>query len=187
MQTWYNPAWYDPPTGLPVGATAQQIVETGFPTLVSFPWYLSSNGSAGPSFESLYLQDVTSNKTCVTDPEGRFECTCYGRLCDLEEGCYEVRKEDLHGVLGGEAALWGEMVDAANLQAALWMPAAVVAERLWSPRTTATTEEAWLRLVAMQRHMATRGFPDTSLPPRASAERADGTPAGIHLDVTRVL
>ena len=60
-------------------------------------------------------------------------------------------------VLGGEAALWGEAVNGANVEAATFMAAAVVAERLWSPRTTLDVADARRRLGAMRAVM--RGRP----------------------------
>lgn len=38
IHMWYSPTWYDPPTGLPVGKTLDEVVQTGRSVLVSFPW-----------------------------------------------------------------------------------------------------------------------------------------------------
>ena len=97
--------------------------------LVSFPWYLNVNATAGPSFESMYLQDIQSNKTCI--PHTSMRCTCYGRRGNVETGCYDVSgmPDLLKHVLGGEAALWGEESDGTTLEAGTFMAAAVVADR----------------------------------------------------------
>ena len=148
---------------------------------------LNANASAGPSFSALYLQDVQSNKTCSINnrnnsdgsndsssssstatrelSQAKLNCTCLGRRGDVETGCYEVTGPGLSRVLGGEAALWGEAVNADNLHAATFMAASVVAERLWSPRETVDVSTARTRLVALQEVMAARGFTESGMPP----------------------
>ena len=103
IHTWYSPEWYDPPTGLSVARTVHDIAKTGRDVLVSFPWYLSANASTGPSFDSMFFQDVVSNKTCASAADGSINCSCFGRRGDVEGGCYDVSgsPEELKHVLGG--------------------------------------------------------------------------------------
>jgi hexosaminidase len=54
---------------------------------------------------------------------------------------------DLRGrVLGGEACLWAELVDAATLETRLWSRLPAVAERLWSSVTTVDVADFYRRL-----------------------------------------
>ncbi len=58
--------------------------------------------------------------------------------------------EDLSGtLLGGEACLWSELVDAATLETRLWSRLPAVAERLWSPAAAADVENFYVRLSAL--------------------------------------
>lgn len=73
-------------------------------------WYLDQGG--GGPWEEVYLLDPAENFTAV--------------------------QEAL--VLGGEACLWGENVDASDIFVSLWPRLAAIAERLWSPRNKTTDD-----------------------------------------------
>ena len=107
-----------------------------------------------------------------------FNCTCRGRRGDPERGCYDAGLDPATGdpdpaalalLLGGEAALWGEGVDGRNLEAAVFMGACAVAERLWAARGVLDAAGGWARLLQLQRRMRERGFGDTALPPFTTA------------------
>ena len=62
-------------------------------------------------------------------------------------------------ILGGEASMWGEMVDEHNIQTKVWPTAASVAERLWSVNIDKTaTDEVEVRLNIFICRMNSRGF-----------------------------
>ena len=47
-----------------------------------------------------------------------------------------------HKILGGHGEMWGETVDASDLQQTVWPRLAAIAEKLWSPREKTTSSDA---------------------------------------------
>ncbi|KNC82225.1 hypothetical protein, variant [Sphaeroforma arctica JP610] len=68
-------------------------------------------------------------------------------------------------VIGGEACMWGEYVDGANIIQRVFPRASAVAERLWSDRAVTDIEDATLRLQEFRCKLLTRGIQAESLGP----------------------
>ncbi|KAG7215339.1 hypothetical protein INR49_022576, partial [Caranx melampygus] len=107
------------------------VTSSGYQTLLSTPWYLNRIS---------YGQDW--------------------------QGHYKADPQDFNGteaqkklVIGGEACLWGEYVDATNLTPRLWPRASAVAERLWSSVNVTDISDAFNRLSAHRCRMVDRGIP----------------------------
>ncbi|XP_045452690.1 beta-hexosaminidase subunit alpha-like [Melitaea cinxia] len=82
------------------------ILESGHKLIFSSTWYLSAMNSEWPDF---YLPDP-------------------------RKMVYDITRNEtlLPGIVGGEACMWGEMVDDRNVINRVWPRASAVAERLWS-------------------------------------------------------
>ncbi|KAG7257861.1 hypothetical protein CRUP_000024 [Coryphaenoides rupestris] len=92
-----------------------RVTSSGYQTLLSTPWYLNRI-SYGQDWTSFYKADPQN----FTGTDAQKEL-----------------------VIGGEACMWGEYVDATNLTPRL----CVVAERLWSAKDVTDVNDAYSRLV----------------------------------------
>uniref|UniRef100_A0A8C5LHH1 Beta-hexosaminidase n=1 Tax=Jaculus jaculus TaxID=51337 RepID=A0A8C5LHH1_JACJA len=107
-----------------------KVTRSGLLAILSAPWYLDWI-SYGQDWRKYY----------VVDP--------------LKFSGSEQQKQF---VIGGEACLWGEYVDATNLTPRLWPRASAVGERLWSPQNVTDINDAYNRLVIHRCRMVRRGI-----------------------------
>ncbi|HXS95204.1 MAG TPA: family 20 glycosylhydrolase [Candidatus Limnocylindrales bacterium] len=60
-------------------------------------------------------------------------------------------------ILGGEACMWAELVDAETVDSRIWPRAAAIAERFWSPKETTDVDSMYARVEAVSRRLAWTG------------------------------
>ncbi len=89
-------------------------------------------------------------------------------------------------VLGGEAALWSELVTDEMLDGRLWPRAAVLAERLWSPAEVRDTDDLHRRLLRVQDGLRMAGLKDEANRARMVARLAPGESEPVALLVSLV-
>ncbi|KAK5852384.1 hypothetical protein PBY51_023855 [Eleginops maclovinus] len=108
-----------------------KVTGEGYTTILSAPWYLDYIS---------YAQD-------------------WQKYYKVEPLNFNGTDEQKKLVIGGEACLWGEYVDATNLTPRLWPRASAVAERLWSAKDVTDINDAFNRLSVHRCRMVERGIP----------------------------
>ncbi|KAE9547300.1 hypothetical protein FO519_009488 [Halicephalobus sp. NKZ332] len=119
------------------------VTEAGHKAILSSCWYLN--------YIKYGAEWGYVNETHTMDRGMYYECdpTAFGGT-----------QEQIDLVIGGEAAMWAEMVDGSNLTPRMWPRASAVAERLWSdPAQTVSADDAWPRLHEYRCRLLDRGYP----------------------------
>ncbi len=69
-----------------------------------------------------------------------------------------LTEEQKSRIVGGEAAMWSEVVSAENIDSRLWPNSAAIAEKLWSPQALTTdTEDMYRRLTFVSNYLSEQG------------------------------
>jgi len=92
---------------------------------------------------------------------------------------HTLTKDEQALVLGGEVALWGESIDATNIDQKAWPRGCAHAERMWSPRAElgVTWTNATHRLLVHRERMVARGISVNQIMPRYCLQNPGGCPA----------
>lgn len=90
--------------------------QKGFPSILSNGYYLDKV----ESMKTYYLNDPLPANTNLTDQEQKL-------------------------ILGGEATMWSELVDASNIESRIWPSSLAIAERLWSQQKNCDLKSLYLK------------------------------------------
>ena len=70
----------------------------------------------------------------------------------------QLTAEQASHILGGEACMWAELVDAETVDSRVWPRTAAIAERFWSPREQTDIDSMYARMEAVSRLLAFTGL-----------------------------
>ena len=65
---------------------------------------------------------------------------------DPMSGAADLTPEEKQSILGGEACMWSEYVNAENIDSRVWPRTAAIAERLWSPQNVTDPSSIYARM-----------------------------------------
>jgi hexosaminidase len=110
-------------------AMTLKSVQAGHATIVASPYYLD--------------QQLPAATYYVSDP--------------FDTGSLHLGVNEEKLIIGGEAAMWTEIITPEMLDAGLWPRSSAIAERFWSPRSVKDVNDMYRRLFVVDREMEILG------------------------------
>lgn len=168
-------------------ATAASVAQ-GHRTIVSAGYYLDLLNPASFHYAFDPLDTASAGLTPAEAERGRKLSPIMAAILTdalVAKPLAPLTPEQEKRVLGGEAALWGELVTDELIDARLWPRAAALAERFWSPRSVRDTDDLYRRLPLVQDQLRVQGLRDQANLDRMAARLAPGQsePVAMLLDL----
>jgi hexosaminidase len=139
---------------------AARAAEAGHPTLSAGGYYLDRL----PSAAALYAVDPADPAGYGLTPAvwAQIEKTPFARAFPKEayaiDPTLRLDPAAAQKIMGGEAAMWTELVTAEMVDGRVWPRAAAVAERLWSPAEVKDTTDLYRRLFVLDEELEIFGL-----------------------------
>lgn len=135
-------------------ASLAQAARQGNRGILSTPYYLNLDFSAS----HYYLADPLGGDAASLNP-----------------------RQKVH-ILGGEAAMWSEYVDAENINSQIWPYLAAAAERFWSPQDARDVGSMYRRLALLSLKLVYYGL-DSRADENMRLQRMSASPESVPLEV----
>lgn len=142
------------------GATTRdRALAAGHPCIVSAGYYLDLHY---PAYWHYAYDPEAPQEALLALEDSLLERADFAHVAEGMRWTHQWRAEALPEqplqpappVLGGEACMWGELVDEATLDVRVWSRLPAIAERLWSARDCTDVDSMYRRLAHFQKFLA---------------------------------